>query len=234
MIWYNRIFAWFSDLLFLVYPEQCEACGNSLVRGESVLCIKCLADMPRTDYMHWDDNPVIQVFWGRVRVEMATALFLFGKGSRYRKLLHKLKYKRKPEIGVFLGKELGASLNQSKYFTKIDAIVPVPLHKSRLKTRGYNQSLMIALGISEVTGWDVYTDLLLRVHATETQTKKNKEERWKNVSGKFAVENSERVKNKSVLLVDDVVTTGATLEACAEELLKIEGLKLYIAVLARA
>jgi ComF family protein len=165
---------------------------------------------------------------------MATALFYFNKGSRYRKLLHKLKYKHKPEIGVFLGRELGVSIKGSEYFAKVEGIVPVPLHSSRIKTRGYNQSERIAKGLSEVTGWKIYNNLILRTKATETQTKKSKEERWKNVSGKFALNNPDIAKGKHLILVDDVVTTGATLEACAAELLKIEELKLYIGVLAKA
>lgn len=231
---HKQILNWVNDFLFLIYPEQCEACGNSLVSGEYVLCTNCMVDMPITDYPKWDDNPVAQIFWGRQKIEMATALFYFNKGSRYQKLLHKLKYKNKPEIGIYLGRELGVSIQGSEYFSKIEGIVPVPLHKSRIKTRGYNQSERIAQGLSEATGWRVYNNLILRTKATETQTKKNKEERWKNVSGKFALNNPERAKGKHLILVDDVVTTGATLEACSEELLKIEGLKLYIAVLAKA
>jgi len=231
---HKHILSWINDFFFLIYPEQCEACGNSLIKGENILCTNCLIDMPYTDYPLWDDNPVAQIFWGRQEIEMATALFYFNKGSRYRKLLHKLKYKHKPEIGVFLGRELGVSIKGSEHFAKVEGIVPVPLHSSRIKTRGYNQSERIAKGLSEVTGWKIYNNLILRTKATETQTKKSKEERWKNVSGKFALNNPDIAKGKHLILVDDVVTTGATLEACAAELLKIEELKLYIGVLAKA
>ena len=231
---YSFFKSWVNDFIFLFYPKQCEACGKSLVSGEDVLCVTCLVDMPRTDYMKWDDNPVAQIFWGRQQIEMATALFQFAKGSRYRKLLHKLKYKSKPEIGVFLGRELGVSLKESEHFNNIYGIIPVPLHTSRLKTRGYNQSEKIAQGINEVSDWPVINDILLRNKATETQTKKNKEERWKNVSGKFTLKNPERLNGKSILLVDDVITTGSTLEACVEELSKIKDIKIYLAVLARA
>lgn len=230
----RTIFKYFSDFAYLFFPEICEACGISLRKNEGIICIKCLYELPRTDFCYFEDNMILHLFAGRLKLEKATALFSFQKGSRFRKLLHSLKYKNKPEIGVLLGRELGAEMKKSGNFKNIDAIIPVPLHSKRLKERGYNQSEQIGHGISEILGIPQYTDVFFRNEYTKTQTRMNREERWNNVSGKFNVKNSEKIQNKHVLLVDDVITTGSTLEACGEILLQTEGLKLSIAVLAQA
>ena len=230
----SKFFEYLSDFWFLLFPKNCEACGRALSRGEEVLCFDCLYELPRTNFCKELDNPVMQLFEGRIKLERATALFSFQKGSRFRKLLHSLKYHHKPEIGVLLGKELGAEMLSSGNFSDIDYIIPVPLHLNREKKRGYNQSERIASGISAVTKIPVLTGVLVRNTDTKTQTKMNKEERWQNVSGKFVLADSEILKGKHVLLVDDVVTTGATTESCGTVLLSVEGLRLSIAVLARA
>lgn len=223
-----------EDLWFLLFPDVCEACGSTLMKNEGPICIKCLYEIPRTDYCKDLSNDILLMFTGRIKVEKATALFHFHKGSRFRKLLHSLKYKKKPEIGIALGKELGAEMLSSKNFKDIDYIIPVPLHPKRQKQRGYNQSEMIGEGISKVTDIPMLTDVLIRNVETVTQTKMTREERWKNVSGKFLIQHPKKIENKHVILVDDVVTTGSTLEACGETLLNIPGLKLSIAVLANA
>lgn len=230
----KHIQIWLGDFIYLFYPDACEVCHKSLVTGEKTICLKCMADMPFTSYHLDSENPVNQLFWGKVKVEMATALFYFAKGSRYRKLLHRLKYSNKPEIGIWLGRELGVRIADSSFFGVIDFVIPVPLHSGRLKQRGYNQSTMIGQGISEVTAIALYDGAVVRTEATQTQTRKTREERWKNVSGKFAIPNIASLEGKHVLLVDDVITTGSTLEAVAETLLQVQGLKLSIAVLAKA
>lgn len=230
----KRIVEYLTDFWFLFFPKNCEACGRTLSRSEEVICFDCLYELPRTHFCKEIDNPIMQLFAGRIRLERATALFYFQKGSKFRKLLHSLKYRHKPEIGVLLGKELGAEMLSSGNFSDIDYIIPVPLHPNRQKKRGYNQSERIAAGISSVTKIPVLTDVLLRNTDTKTQTKMNREERWQNVSGKFIVADNESLKGKHVLLVDDVVTTGATTESCGEALLCVDGLRLSIAVLARA
>lgn len=230
----KKVFQYLEDFWFLLFPHICEACGTALYKNEGPVCFKCLYDLPRTDYCMDLENPVVNLFTGRIKVEKATALFEFHKGSRFRKLLHGLKYKNKPEIGILLGKELGAEMLKSKNFEDIDFIIPVPLHPNRQKQRGYNQSEMIGEGISKVTKIPVLINHLVRAKETVTQTKMTKDERWKNVSGKFVINNPEMLENKHVLLIDDVITTGSTIEACGEVLLAVKGLKLSIAVLARA
>ncbi len=230
----KRIFEYLSDFWFLFFPKCCEACGRALTRNEEILCFECLFELPRTHYCKDSDNPIMQMFSGRMKLERATALFTFQKGSRYRKLLHSLKYSHKPEIGILLGKELGAEMLHSGNFSDIDYIIPVPLHPKREKKRGYNQSEKIGEGISAITKIPLLSGVLIRNAETETQTKMTKEERWSNVSGKFVITDSEKLKNKHLLLIDDVITTGATTESCGITLLNVEGVKLSIAALAKA
>ena len=230
---FNFLFEYISDFWAIIFPDVCEACGNILYKNESVICTKCLYDLPRTDYCYDDKNPIIQLFVGRLHLKRATALFSFHKGSKFRKLLHSLKYNSKPEIGILLGKELGNEMLKSNNFNDIDIIVPVPLHQKRQKARGYNQSEMIAVGISEIMKIPVSIDNLMRNVETTTQTKMKQDERWQNVSGKFIVKNLQEFENKHILLIDDVLTTGSTIEACGEVLEKIKGLRLSVGVLAK-
>jgi ComF family protein len=224
----------FSGFFRLFYPKVCALCGVDLVQGEEAICIACLYKIPLTRF--WDDkeNAVSQIFWGRVNVENACAYFLFAKGSKYRPLLHKLKYKGQREIGVELGLHFGMALSQSKHYQDIDYVVPVPLHPKKLRKRGYNQSEAIAEGVAKGMGISVSTTHLIRTEFTETQTRKTRAERVKNVSEAFAIGRSVEIKGKHLLLIDDVITTGATLEACAEKLLEVDGCRVSVAALAYA
>ncbi|MDD4148866.1 MAG: ComF family protein [Bacteroidales bacterium] len=230
----KKIIEYIEDFWFLIFPYVCESCGVALGKNEPPVCFKCLYELPRTDYCLNQENPIVDLFIGRIKLEKATALFHYYKGSRFKKLLHGLKYKNKPEIGILLGKELGAAMVSSGNFKDVDYIIPVPLHPNRQKQRGYNQSEMIGEGIAAVTGIPMLTDVLLRSVETVTQTKMTRDDRWKNVSGKFIIKNENLIQNKHLLLIDDVVTTGSTLEACGETLLNVDGVKLSIAVLAEA
>jgi len=222
------------DFLNFCFPENCPVCGNILPRPGMVLCLKCELGLPRTRYTKMPDNPVSRLFWGRVRIEAATSLFRFEKGSRYQKLMHRLKYKGDREIGLYLGRLLGEDLVGTDY-ASVSHIVPVPLHPDKLKARGYNQCELIAQGISDITGTDILPDLLVRNIFTETQTRRNRYDRFINVSGKFNLrENSENYPDCSFLLVDDIVTTGATLEACALPLSEELNGKVYVATVACA
>ncbi|MCF8371818.1 MAG: ComF family protein [Bacteroidales bacterium] len=222
------------DLIHLVYPKVCVACGENLLDHEDHLCTHCLYDLPKTNYHQVDDNPVAKLFWGRVSIFKACSFFFFNKGSKFQTLIHKLKYDNRKEIGYELGKHFGCDLLSSEDFKSVDVIMPVPLHASKEKIRGYNQSDWIARGISASMDTPVDNNNLIRLMASETQTKKSRFERWENVDSIFQVTNPEALENKHVLLVDDVVTTGSTLEACAQELLKIPNVKVSIATLAVA
>ena len=230
---FKKLINYFQDFLFLIFPAHCEACGNVLFKNEEVVCIKCLYELPRTKFSFDKDNPILNLFAGRLPLTSATALYSFQKDSKFRKLLHHLKYKNKPEIGILLGKELASEMKLSNNFNDIDFIIPVPLHPKRKKWRGYNQSEEIAKGISAVLNIPVAADNFIRNVETETQTKKTKDERWQNVSGKFKIVDEKLFENKHLLLVDDVLTTGATLEACGEMLVQIKGVKLSVGVLAK-
>ncbi|MDA3820514.1 MAG: phosphoribosyltransferase family protein [Candidatus Delongbacteria bacterium] len=219
----NKLFTYWQDFWYLFYPKICDACGKSLMHQEAILCTECLVKLPRTSFHDDTDNELAQVFWGRVNIEQATALMHFVKGSLYRKLIHKLKYQNRPDIGEFLGRELGGELKQAKLFQNLDCIIPVPLHPDKQKIRGYNQAEMIAKGMSSVMDVPVSSNNLVRKVFTKTQTKKGRYDRWENVSRVFEVHKPDEFANKYVLLVDDVITTGATIEACVQNLLSIEG-----------
>lgn len=226
--------SWFRDFIELIYPRTCGACNIPLLYGERVICTKCLAELPYT-YFHKDkNNQVAQIFWGRVPLQAATSLLYFHKKGRTQHLLHLLKYKGRKDIGIFLGQILGNQLKENDDFKTIDAIIPIPLHPKRQKQRGYNQAECIAIGISLIMNVPVENNLIIRNIETKTQTKKNRTERWENVKNVFSIQNQFAVKNKHYLLVDDVVTTGATLEACAQTLLSIPNTKISIASLAKA
>ncbi len=220
----------------LIYPNRCEACGALLVAGEQVICTTCRYKLPRTGYWLQKGNPVEQVFWGRVPVENACSLFFMGKGSKYRKLLHKLKYKGRPQVGVVLGNLLGAELLRSDFYQDVDAIIPIPLHLKRQRQRGYNQSEQIARGISQSFGKPTLANVVYRQRYNETQTKKSREERMKNVEDVFAVHADKLalIEGKHLLLVDDVLTTGATLESCIAAIQKAANCKISVATLAAA
>jgi ComF family protein len=223
-----------SGFIGLFYPRVCAVCGAGLVEGEEVFCISCLYKIPLTRFWNDKENIVAQIFWGRVNIENACAYFYFAKGSKYRPLLHKLKYKGEREIGSQLGLQFGQELKKSDLYKDIDFVVPVPLHPKKLRIRGYNQAEAIAEGIAQGLVTKLSTTHLVRTEFTETQTRKSRAERVKNVAEAFAVANSEEIEGNHLLLVDDVVTTGATLEACAAKLLETKGCRVSIAALAYA
>lgn len=225
---------YWRDFVGLLFPVLCNCCGQSLVRGEHMVCLSCYHDLPFTDFHMVDDNPVAKRFWGRVELQSATALLHFQKGNKVQHLVHELKYKDNPDVGVYLGELLGKQLTASPGFNDVDVIVPVPLHWRKQFARGYNQSACFAEGIANVMGVKAEAKLLLRASHTTTQTKKTREERWLNVKDVFELKKPERYANQHILLVDDVITTGATLDACAQKLLAIPGAKISIATIAVA
>lgn len=209
-----------QDFIYLFFPNYCRGCEESLVKGERIICTRCMLDLPKSNYHLERDNPFYLKFSGRIPVKFVMTLFKFVKRGKVQHLLHALKYKNQPEIGVQLGRVYGADLVAEKYKDQFDVIVPVPLHPSKRKKRGYNQSEEFGKGLSEVLEIPCTEKFLKRIKATSTQTRKSKLSRWENVSEVFEVQQEEELKGKRVLLVDDVVTTGATLEACGQKLLK--------------
>lgn len=215
----------------IIYPPTCAACGNVLYYNENVLCFKCYIELPRTSFHSDPDNEVARLLWGRIPFKNATSFIYFDKESRYRNILHELKYKGQQQVGLEMGRFFGLELRET-LFAKADLIIPVPLHISKYRKRGYNQSTLIANGISEVLKIPVRTDLLLRRSNTKTQTHKSRFDRWINVQDTFHIQQTPVLENKYVLLIDDVITTGATMEACANALLSVTGVTLSIASLA--
>lgn len=223
-----------EDFLRLIYPLTCAACGNSLYGHEEILCSHCLIHLPKTLYHKDPNNPLLHLFWGKIPIETISSFYFYNKGNKVQHLIHELKYNNRPEIGIFLGKLYGNFLKQDKRLYSVDKIIPVPLHKSRLKKRGYNQAEKFAQGLSESTEIPYDITSFIRNEATETQTRKTKQERWENVKDKFEVTHPEEIKGKHILLVDDVITTGSTLEACARLLLEQDGVKISMASIAAA
>lgn len=226
--------SYLADFASLLFPQLCPACGESLVAAEDVICTNCRYNLPFTNFHLQPDNIVARQFWGKVDVEAAYSLYYFAKGGKVQNLMHHFKYKGIQRIGIILGNIAGDQLKQNKKFAAIDYIIPVPLHKSRLRQRGYNQSKCFADGLAQKLNVQVSDSNLVRMRATETQTHKSRFLRFENMQEVFKVTCAEELVNTHVLLVDDIVTTGSTLEACAIELLKIPGLKLSIATIAYA
>lgn len=218
----------------LIFPRLCVTCGDKLIEQEKWICLHCLHHIPRTNFHLQPENQVAQLFYGKVRIEFCTSFFYFIKGSKYQSLVHNLKYKGMKELGEEMGKQFGIDLLQSIDFSSVDLICPVPLHPHREKKRGYNQSWWIALGMAVQMQKPVSIGNLIRVTATESQTRKNRFERWQNVEGIFDIKNPEAFNGKHILLVDDVVTTGSTIESCAQAILSKTNARVSIATLATA
>ena len=194
----------------------------------------CNINLPRTDYHLRKDNPVEKLFWGKFPLERATSFFFYRKGSDFRQVLHQLKYGGQKEIGAIMGRYMASELQASDFFHGVDVIIPIPLHKKKQQIRGYNQSEWISRGIMAVTGIPVDTEAIIRRKNTETQTQKSALERWENVDGIFELHRSEYLAGKHILIVDDVLTTGATTVACASRLAEIEGVQISVLTLAMA
>lgn len=218
----------FRSFLGLFFPDLCVVCKERLIKGEKHICTDCLLLIPKTNFHLQQDNRLEQFFAGRIPFERATAFAYFIKGGSLQQIIHELKYKRNPDIGYFIGKLSGENIKGSDFISSVDLLVPVPLHPKRQKERGYNQSSKISEGISVVTGIPVDSETLVRRVNNPSQTKNSRFDRWKNVEDIFSVADRDTFINKHILLVDDVITTGSTLESCAKEILKSEGSKISI------
>ena len=223
-----------KDFLSLIFPKVCFSCGKSLYKSEKCICVYCLSHLPKTNFHLYSDNYLMKLFWGRADIFSAASLYVFLKGGKVQHLIHQLKYRGKKEIGISIGKYYGKELKSSPFFNKADVIIPVPLHPKKFKSRGYNQSEIFAQGLSESLKIKNENNLLIRTHISETQTKKSRFARWKNVESVFKIIQPEKLQGKHILLADDVVTTGATFESCARKILEIPGTKVSVASIACA
>lgn len=223
-----------GSLLQLVFPHICSGCGSDVLDDESELCLRCLGSLPATNF-HWHaNNPVEKVFWGRLPLASATSQYYFTKESLIQNLMHSFKYRGNIELGKQLGRLIGLALRETNRFDGIDAIIPLPLFPKKERKRGYNQAAVLGEGMSEIMKIPSWKDVVIRTVATETQTKKGRLERWENIEGKFEVTGNEKLNNKHILLVDDVVTTGATLESCGSAILQNDTVRLSVATLCYA
>jgi ComF family protein len=223
-----------NDFISVIFPRICAGCGNSLWKHEEVLCHFCEYHLPKTNFHHDPDNPVTRLFQGRVNLEAATAFLFFNKGSNVQRLVHQLKYKGRKDIGIYLGEQYGNLLKNEPQFNSADVIIPVPLHKKRYMKRGYNQSEQFAIGLSGPMNLPVDKYMLSRIKATDTQTRKSRFSRYQNVKEIFAVNAPLEWTGKHLMLVDDVITTGATLESCILALQVIPQVRISVVCIATA
>ncbi len=228
----NIVNQFVKGIIHLIYPQLCAVCKYQEIETNEIFCIDCFSKLPFTSQCQLKKNIFKDNFKGKIKIEHGASLLFFVKQGIVQELIHDLKYNNKPDIGIKMGKILGYEILKSPYFGKIDFIVPVPLHRQKKSTRGYNQSEKIALGISNITGSKIISKNIIRTKNTATQTKMNQEQRSKNVSGAFTSKDPSIFKNKHVLIVDDVLTTGSTLLECSKPIRNIEGIKLSFATLA--
>jgi ComF family protein len=220
-----------NQLAALFFPHHCLGCGSDVLLPTDTICIRCVSQLPYTGFAMHAGNPVEKIFWGRLPLAAAHSEFYFAKQSLIQHLVHQLKYRGNRQVGIYLGQLLGKSLRQSNRFDQLQGLVPLPLFPAKEKKRGYNQAAVICLGMSEVMKLPVLDRVLVRQRFTETQTKKHRTERWQNVADSFAVTDASAISRKHLLLVDDVVTTGATLEAAGSKLLDAGAASLSVATL---
>lgn len=217
-----------SQLFGLFYPEVCVCCQTQLLDQEQLICLTCQFDLPLVDNQDYRSNVVTRIFEGRVPIESGASYLFYHELGKTKQLIHQLKYHNRQEVGTVIAQQLGRQLKKTQIFNKIDCIIPVPLHRKKLKKRGYNQLTKFGHKLGKILNTHYRDDLLKRVSFTQTQTKKKRLDRFQNTDSRFVLEHPERLYNWHILLIDDVITTGATLEACCQELMKVEGVKISV------
>ena len=225
-------FQFLRSLLHLFFPHTCCGCNTELLTEDILFCLYCEAFMPLTRFEYFASNPVEKIFWGRVEIQAAAAHVYFTNGSSIQQSLHLLKYKKRKQVGEYFGIRMGMAIRQSNRFSQCEVIIPLPLFAAREKKRGFNQAKLIAEWISTQLHIPVISDAVIRFKKTETQTNKSRIQRWKNMESTFKIRDQQSIRGKHILLVDDVITTGASLEACALVLQNIEGVRVSICCLA--
>lgn len=222
----------FNDFLHLFFPHVCEGCGTDTLSHDSLLCASCYMQLPETGFIKDKDNPVEQKFYGLVNIQAAGAGFYFTKEGMLQQLIKQHKYHNNKAIGNYLGRQLGNQLLLTDRFNAVDVIVPLPLNPKREKKRGYNQAAVIANGIGEVWEKPVHINAVTRSVFTDTQTHKDRITRWQSMRNVFSVTDEAALRDKNILLIDDIITTGATVAACGEKILAVNNTKLFIASVA--
>jgi len=221
-----------EDFISLIYPRLCLACMKDAPIRNEHMCLACQLDLPYTDLHHHQENTFTDRLWGRFSLHTAAAQLLMIKGGLAENIIYNIKYRDATALAESLGRSYGKQLDKSPLYQNVDVIVPVPIHKSKLKTRGYNQSAIYGKGLSESMKIPIFENAIKKLRKTSSQTRKTRMERLSNVEGEYSVQDPARLQGKHILLVDDVMTTGATLESCALEILKVEGTKVSVVTLA--
>ena len=227
----NLLRDWKDCLLHLAFPHVCEGCNSDRLDSGQLLCLRCLSDLPSTNFQFYPANPIEKLFWGRLPVTHATAQFYFTRESLMQHLVHQFKYRSNLELGIFLGRLMGSDLAGSNRFSYLDGLIPLPLHLSKQHKRGFNQADILARGVSDILNIPVLEKVIRRISYSESQTRKGRVERWQNMENRFQLIDPGVIGGKHILLVDDVITTGATLEACGREILKACDVSLSVATL---
>ena len=223
-----------NDFLSLIYPKRCPCCDNVLIKHEIGICFLCLIDLPKNKNCKDRANPVAKLFWGIAQVHIAISCYPFIKGGKVQKLIHAIKYDGETKTGERLGVELGKEIIEVKELNSVDLIIPIPIHKKTKKKRGYNQSVFIAKGVRFIMNKPIEDNLLVRRKSESSQTNKTRYQRSKAIRDHFVVTDIRKAIDKHVLLIDDVITTGATVEACINALKSIKGVKVSVATLAHS
>ena len=221
-----------KDLFYIFYPKLCVVCDENLIENENVVCTLCRHDLPLTNFNSFTNNKITQAFYGSINIHKGYALLFYRKEGSTLNLIHDLKYKGNENIGIFFGNWLGEMLKENQEFNTVDCIIPVPLHPKKLRERGYNQVTKFGERLSFYLEIPFVENELIRISSTKTQTFKSRFERFKNIDTKFQLKNASKFNNKHILLIDDVITTGATLKACATEFLKSNNCKISILTMA--
>lgn len=222
------IATWVDDLIGLFIPRLCPGCDDALMGFEEVVCLNCLSDLPRTRFHDDPNNKVEQLFWGKVPLVAASAFLQFSRSGKVQHMLHQLKYAQDRKVGLFLGKLMAQELRESTRFQDVDTFMPVPLHPKKERKRGFNQSQVLVDGMCEVWPLEVAGRDLMRVVKTPSQTRRGRMDRWMNVKEAFHLPDPEALRDRHVLLVDDVVTTGATIEGCVKALSGVPGIRISL------
>jgi ComF family protein len=227
-----KLTRWIDPIFWLYFPKNCPACGRPLRLFGANICGRCSQNLPETHFFEAPGNPIEKIFYGRLPIQAGAAAWYFHKNSALQALLFQLKYKSNEDVGLFIGKQMGALLAASERFASIDALVPVPLHPQALSKRGFNQAALICEGIGQVWHKPVLRSAITRTKHTNTQTKQSRAVRWENMENAFSIKEHTSIIGKHLLLIDDVITTGATIEACGKTLLSVKNVKVSVAAAA--